>query len=109
MLKEWMDQDELVSQAAVHNLVSIGVGMDIDAAESHGILLAPVMKHLGISLAHPGQLHSLKVTTGRVGGRTTNSLCSQMLRTEAMYSGSHGLGSLHVYELQAVWEEGSLE
>ncbi|CAK9055325.1 unnamed protein product [Durusdinium trenchii] len=48
VLKEWMDQDELVSQAAVHNLVSIGVGMDIDAAESHGILLAPVMKHLGL-------------------------------------------------------------
>lgn len=48
VVKDWLDEPPVVQRAAVYKLMSYELGISPDAAESHSIILAPMMKHVGL-------------------------------------------------------------
>ena len=48
VVKDWMDVEIIKSRAAVYKLMSYELGINPEAAESHSIVLAPLMQHLGL-------------------------------------------------------------
>ena len=51
IVKDWMDHSVLCQWGAVYSLMSIELGVSPEAAESHQIILIPVMKHVGTWVA----------------------------------------------------------
>lgn len=51
VVKDWMGESVIIQRAAVGKVMSMELGIDPDAAQAHAIILAPVMKHLGLLIA----------------------------------------------------------
>ena len=47
VVQAWMECPTIIQRAAVQKLMSFELGPTPEAAESHALVLAPVMKHLG--------------------------------------------------------------
>lgn len=48
VVKDWMAVETIKSRAAVYKLMSYELGINPEAAESHSVVLSPLMQHLGL-------------------------------------------------------------
>ena len=51
LVAEWMADDKVVQLAAIYKLMNYELGISAEAAESHAIIIGPIMKHLGFLVA----------------------------------------------------------
>lgn len=51
VLQDWLANDVIKQRACLYKLMSFELGLSPEAAESHSVILAPLMHHLGLVVA----------------------------------------------------------